>query len=107
MAGICRLRLSFQITTISLPNPRNRRHCAASSANFISLSAHEVNRGQNEPGRKVWLQYWESQITFHRSFLARLNYVHQNGVHHGIVRRASLYQWCSAGWFLRKARRHL
>jgi putative transposase len=68
-----------------------------------SLSAHELNREQNSPSRKVWFQYWDSQITFHRSFLARLKYVHQNPVHHGLVREASHYQWCSAGWFERMA----
>src|SRR5208282_4305602 len=39
-----------------------------------SRSAVELNRQENTPGRKVWFQYWESQIRFHRSFLARLNY---------------------------------
>jgi putative transposase len=70
---------------------------------FHSLSAHELNRQGSAPGRKVWFQYWESQITFNRSFLARLNYVHQNAVHHKLVHAASLYTWCSAGWFERKA----
>jgi putative transposase len=68
-----------------------------------SRSAVDLNRWQNLAGRKVWFQYWESQITFHRSFLARLNYVHRNPVRHGIVRNASFYKWCSAGWFERMA----
>ncbi|MGB2679254.1 MAG: transposase [Candidatus Acidiferrum sp.] len=68
-----------------------------------SCSALELNRQQNAAGRKVWFQYWESQLTFHRSFLARLNYVHQNPVRHGLVLKASQYKWCSAGWFERKA----
>jgi len=68
-----------------------------------SRSALELNREQNAAGRKVWFQYWESQLTFHRSFLARLNYVHQNPVHHRLVPKASQYKWCSAGWFERKA----
>ena len=70
-----------------------------------SISAHDLNREQDRPGRKVWFQYWETQITSHRSFLARLNYVHQNAVHHGLVRNATLYNWCSAAWFERNARR--
>lgn len=68
-----------------------------------SLSALELNRQQNSLGRKVWFQYWESRLTFHRSFLARLNYVHQNPVRHSFVRKANQYKWCSAGWFERKA----
>jgi len=43
---------------------------------FHSKSAMEINQMDGTRGRKVWFQYWESQITFHRSFLARLNYVH-------------------------------
>jgi putative transposase len=68
-----------------------------------SRSALELHRRQNTVCRKVWFQYWESQITFHRSFLARLNYVHQNPVHHRLVHKANQYKWCSAGWFGRKA----
>ena len=34
-----------------------------------------------------------------RSYLARLNYVHQNAVRHGLVVVANQYAWCSAAWF--------
>ena len=71
---------------------------------FHSKSAMEINQLDGARGRKVWFQYWESQITFHRSFLARLNYVHQNAVKHGLVPVANQYPWCSAGWFERTAR---
>jgi hypothetical protein len=36
--------------------------------------------------------------------LSPIHYVHQNPVHHGIVRNASEYRWCSAAWFERSAR---
>jgi putative transposase len=68
-----------------------------------SRSAIELNRAENAKSRKVWFQYWESQITFQRSFLARLHYVHNNPVHHRIVPEATQYCWCSAGWFERTA----
>lgn len=68
-----------------------------------ALSAHALNYKQNIPGRKVWFQYWESQITFHRSFLARLHYDHNNPVHHRLVQCASRYEWCSAAWFARES----
>jgi putative transposase len=50
-------------------------------------------------GRKVWFQYWDSQITFQDSYYARLKYVHNNPVHHGVVNDALKYKWCSASWF--------
>jgi putative transposase len=70
-----------------------------------SRSAANLNREDGTPGRQVWFQYWESRITFHRSYLARLNYVHQNAVLHGVARVASEYPYCSAGWFERTAER--
>ncbi len=70
-----------------------------------SRSAKAINREDHCEGRKVWFSYWESRITFHKSFLARLNYVHENAVRHGLVLKASAYTWCSAGWFERKADR--
>jgi putative transposase len=42
-------------------------------------------------------------LTFEKSYLARLNYVHQNAVKHGLVRIANQYPWCSAAWFERTA----
>ena len=65
--------------------------------------ARKINLEDGIPGRKVMYQYWDSHITFQRSYLARLNYVHQNPVHHGLVRKASEYPWCSAAWFERSA----
>jgi putative transposase len=45
----------------------------------------------------------DAKLTYERSYLARLNYVHQNPVKHGLVRVANQYQWCSAAWFERTA----
>ena len=67
------------------------------------LTVIETNRRDNKVGRHVWYQYWDKELTFQRSYLARLGYVHKNAVHHGLVREPSLYPWCSAGWFLREA----
>jgi putative transposase len=66
-----------------------------------SITAKSINAEDATPARKVWFQYWESGITFNRSYFARLRYVHQNAVHHGIVRVAHRYPWCSAAWFER------
>ena len=67
------------------------------------LSAKELNRQDGTPGRKVWVQFWETQLTFERSYLARLNYVQENPVHHGVSSHAKAYPWCSAAWFEEKA----
>lgn len=72
-------------------------------AEFHSSSATEINRMDGTAGRKVWFNYWDTQLTYEGSYFARLNYVHYNAVKHGLVRRANEYPWCSAAWFERTA----
>ena len=66
-------------------------------------TAKWVNRLDGAPGRKVWFNYRETRLTYQKSYLARLNYTHQNAVKHGLVAAAHLYPWCSASWFERTA----
>ncbi len=68
-----------------------------------TLTARELNRADSTPGRRVWYQYWDTQLTYERSYFARLRYVHQNPVHHGVATAATQYRWCSAAWFERNA----
>jgi putative transposase len=62
-----------------------------------------VNRLDRTPGRQVWHNFWETKLTYQKSYLARLNYTHQNPVKHRLVSVASQYPWCSAAWFERTA----
>ena len=68
-----------------------------------SDTARKLNELDGLEGRQVWYNFWETKLTFERSYLARLNYVHQNAVKHGLVLMATHYPWCSAGWFERTA----
>jgi putative transposase len=67
-----------------------------------SITAREVNRFDLACGRQVWFEYWDTCLTYERSWLARLNYVNNNAVHHGLVRTAVNYPYCSATWFQQK-----
>ncbi len=67
-------------------------------------SARDVNQLDGIEGRQVWHNFWDKQLTYERSYLARLNYVHQNAVKHQLVKVANQYRWCSAAWFERTAR---
>lgn len=58
-----------------------------------------INRLDKTPGRKAWHNFWDTKLTYEKSYLARLNYVHQNAVKHGVVLVANQYRWCSARWF--------
>jgi putative transposase len=66
-------------------------------------SARELNRLDGKTGRRVWFNFWDTKLTYERSYLARLKYVHQNPVKHGLVWMANQYHWCSAAWFERTA----
>ena len=69
-----------------------------------SLTTKELNRRENQPGRsRLWQNYRETHLTFQRSYLARLHYVHQNAVHHGLVKVGSDWKWCSAKKFKESA----
>jgi len=68
-----------------------------------SETANAANRWDSQVGRQVWYQYWDTRLTYQRSYFARLSYVHRNAVHHKLVREPSFYPWCSAGWFERRA----
>jgi putative transposase len=68
-----------------------------------AAAATQINREDKAPGRRVWFQYWDTHLTHESSYLARLSYVHENPAHHGLVRRAEDYPWCSAAWFARTA----
>jgi putative transposase len=65
-----------------------------------SLTTKERNRRDGTPGRnRLWHNYRETLLTHQKSYLARLHYVHQNAVHHGLVRLGSDWKWCSAAAF--------
>jgi len=66
-------------------------------------TAKQLNLWDEKPGRRVWFQFWDTHITFERSYLARLNYVHCNPVKHGVTNNAEDYRWCSAGRFAQNA----
>ena len=68
-----------------------------------SNTARELNRLDERLARPIWYNFWETRLTYERSYLARLNYVHQNAVKHGLVNIANQYQWCSAAWFEKTA----
>ena len=63
-----------------------------------------LNRIDTTPGRRVMYEFWDTHLTLEKSWLARLNYVHQNPVKHQLVSVANQYRWCSAAWFESNAR---
>ncbi len=68
------------------------------TAQLHEVSAKRLNKQDSTPGRKIWCNYWESHVTFETSYYARLKYVHDNPVHHGLTDNAANYRWCSRSW---------
>jgi putative transposase len=79
------------------------RASAASLQKFLRHlhgdTARHVNKLDHAAGRQVWYNFRETLITYENSYYARLNYTHQNPVHHGLVPLAADWKWCSAAAF--------
>lgn len=84
-------------------SPDNPASLSTFLASLHRHTATQINREDNVPGRKVWHQFYDSHITFQKSYYARLRYVIENPVKHGIVIKAIDYPWCSASWFTHMA----
>lgn len=65
-----------------------------------SITAIQINKWDRTSGRQVWFNYWDSCLTYEKSFLARLHYIHMNPVKHGLVDEAINYPYCSYRWFV-------
>ena len=84
-------------------SPSDPTSISAMLGKLHEYTAKWVNRLDGSAGRKVWHNFRETRLTHEKSYLARLNYVHQNAVKHGLVLTANAYPWCSAGWFEKEA----
>ncbi len=63
-----------------------------------SVTSININKLDCKPGRKIWFEYWDTCLTYEKSYLARLHYVNNNPVHHKLMRTASEYEFCSASF---------
>ena len=68
------------------------------TARLHERSTKRLNSEDGVKGRRVWFNYWDTHITYPASYYARLKYVHDNPVHHGVVENAVNYRWCSRAW---------
>ena len=86
-----------------MQSPENPETLRKFITHLHATTARALNNLHNQPGRRIWYQYWDSQLSFQNSYYARLNYVMQNPVKHGVVDLAENYPWCSAHWFVKHA----
>ena len=64
--------------------------------------SRQLNQMDGISGRRCFYQFWDTTISDEVSLFARMNYVMQNPVKHGLAATASQYPWCSESWFLAK-----
>jgi REP-associated tyrosine transposase len=67
---------------------------------FHWRSSFNWNGEDHSKGRKVWYNCFERPMKSERHFLATLNYVHHNAVHHGYVAHWQDWPWSSAAEFV-------
>jgi putative transposase len=79
-------------------SPDDPTNLAAFLSNLHTTTASYANKLDATPNRNVWYQYWDNHLTYPYSYFARLKYVNQNPVRHGLVNVATHYPWCSAAW---------
>jgi putative transposase len=90
----------YHIVARGKPDSRN---LAEFLLRLHGVSSHDLNQLDGVKGRRVWFNFRDTRLTIQHSYLARLNYVHQNAVKHKLVVVANQYPWCSAAWFERAA----
>lgn len=67
-----------------------------------SITAIQINKWDKASGRQVWHNYWDTCLTYEKSYLARLHYIHTNPIKHGLAEDAMDYPYCSYRWFIEK-----
>jgi putative transposase len=72
---------------------------------FHGRSSHAWNGEDSARGRKVSYNCFERPMKSRRHFLATVNYIHHNPVHHGYVQTWQDWPWSSAKEFLERVGR--
>jgi putative transposase len=63
-------------------------------------SAFEMNREDGERGRQVWCRCQDRVMRSERHFWTSLNYIHNNPVKHGYVKKWQYWPFSSVHWYL-------
>lgn len=81
-------------------SPENAQTLSKLIQQVHSITAIQINKWDHTAGRKVWHNYWDTCLTYEKSYYARLHYIHENPVKHRLVENAVDYPFCSYKWFL-------
>ena len=85
-------------TTLSLLIKDIHRFTALWIMKNVECADHvgtELTRATHSKSKKIWHNYWDTCITYEKSYFARLNYIWYNPVKHGYVEDAGDWKFGS------------
>ena len=80
--------------------PQNVETMTTLIRSIHSLSARKINEIDNQSGRRVWWNYWDTCIRNEQEYLSMLKYVHENPIKHHLEMKPEDYSFCSYRWFM-------
>lgn len=81
------------------------KQCLRNLKNIHGVTAFNWNQEDQMKGRKVWYNYVDRKIRSGRHFWATMNYVHNQPVHHGYVKKWGDWPYGSAVDFMKQRSR--
>jgi len=73
--------------------PENPKSLSKFTASYHKFTARQWNDDENNLGRKVWWNYWDTCIRSEKDYYNRLRYIFWNPVKHGLVENPEDYPY--------------
>ncbi len=94
---------------IMVSAPDNAETLSAIMRDIHKFTALWIKKNINESkdAEKIWWNYWDTFITFEKSYYTRLNYILFNPIKHGLVEKAEDWKFGSYYYRYRKEEEYL
>jgi len=83
-------------------SPENASSLSKFMGSYHKFTARQWNEEENDLGRKVWWNYWDTCIRSEKDFYNRLRYIFWNPVKHGLVEKPEDYPFSNYQDFLKQ-----
>lgn len=89
--------------------PENAESLSAIIRDIHKFTAMWIKKNMHESknDEKIWWNYWDTCITYERSYFSRLNYLWNNPVKHGLVKKAEDWKYGSYYYRYQKEKEYL
>lgn len=85
---------------VIVDSPTDARNLPKFVNSYHKFTARKWNQEDQENGRKVWWNYWDTCIRSEHDYYKRLKYVFWNPVKHGLVEKPEDYRFSNYGEYL-------